>query len=133
MRVKQRATQSFISANKPAISQMGPSAHYKLLFKDPAAMFRKLRDEDGWYLSENPHRPTNYSSDWRAEMQRASDEAQSAERVEQAGTQIQTSTTRIFSIGAQRAPPNAPPAAAYQRIFCCCPQYEVPPRPLRGK
>lgn len=97
MRVKQRATKSFVSANNPLSSQMGPSAHYWQAFKDPAATFRQLRDEEDWYLSKNPHRPNNYSPDWRAELQRASGEANNVDEVEQVGTQIQSGAARIAS------------------------------------
>lgn len=107
MRVKQTTTKSFVSTKKLAIIQKGPSAYYKLLFKDPAAMFRQLRDEDDWSLSKDPYKPMNYSTDWRAEMKRASEEAQTADQVEQAGAPMQTGTIQTAT-KAKGAAPNEP-------------------------
>ncbi|KAE9983603.1 hypothetical protein EG328_009771 [Venturia inaequalis] len=115
MRIKQRATKSFVSANNPASSQTGPSAHYNQAFKDPAATFRLLRDEDDWYLSKNPHRPNNYSLDWRAEMQRASGGANNADEAEQVGAQIQSGAARIAS-NAEGVPHTKPNDKRQQKV-----------------
>ncbi|QDS74912.1 hypothetical protein FKW77_004076 [Venturia effusa] len=92
MRVKQKATMSFMPANKPEMRKQEPSAHYQLLSKNPAAEFRKLRDEDDWYSSRDPHRPKHYSPEWRTEMQRASAAAREPDEVEQAHAQAAVKT-----------------------------------------